>query len=184
MREPNIVCGNSNLSALDALPEAQDLVRWMIHDQANMRPSAAAAALHPFFWSDAKKLQFLLDASDRVESEEAGHPLVVQLEDVAARVIPCGNWSQELDEVFLVNLGTHRKYKWSSVRDLLRIVRNKKNHYRDLPPDVQTTLGDLPSGFLRYFTSRFPHLLMGVYEVFRAHGCCSEANFLQYYAPQ
>ena len=36
--------------------------------------------------------------------------------------------------------GGRRKYKYDSLRDLLRAVRNKKNHFDHLPPDLQTTM--------------------------------------------
>lgn len=45
------------------------------------------------------------------------------------------------------------------------MIRNKKNHYRDLPLAVRTELGPIPEGFLHYFTSRFPALLIYVYSV-------------------
>lgn len=45
------------------------------------------------------------------------------------------------------------------------MIRNKKNHYRDLPLAVRTELGPIPDGFLHYFTSRFPALLIYVYSV-------------------
>ncbi|KAK6030133.1 ribonuclease 2-5A, partial [Ostertagia ostertagi] len=49
-----------------------------------------------------------------------------------------------------------RTYKGHSVRDLLRAMRNKKHHYRELPEEVQKSLGKIPNEFLCYFTSRFP----------------------------
>ena len=36
--------------------------------------------------------------------------------------------------------GGRRKYKYDSFRDLLRAVRNKKNHFDHLPPGLQTTM--------------------------------------------
>lgn len=35
------------------------------------------------------------------------------------------SWQKKLDSVFLENLGKHRKYDSTSVRDLLRALRNK-----------------------------------------------------------
>ncbi|KAK6052348.1 hypothetical protein COOONC_10147 [Cooperia oncophora] len=35
-------------------------------------------------------------------------------------------------------------------------MRNKKHHYRELPEEVQKSLGRIPNEFLCYFTSRFP----------------------------
>ena len=37
-----------------------------------------------------------------------------------------------------------------SLRDLLRVIRNKHNHFRELPESLQKKLGSLPEGFLGY----------------------------------
>ncbi|CAN9505227.1 unnamed protein product [Ophioblennius macclurei] len=59
-------------------------------------------------------------------------------------------------------------------------MRNKKHHYRELPADVQETLGSIPDDFVSYFTSRFPHLLTHTYLAMRT--CAQERPFLPYYS--
>jgi serine/threonine-protein kinase/endoribonuclease IRE1 len=54
---------------------------------------------------------------------------------------------------------------------------SQKHHYQDLPEAVRTHLGDLPNGFLTYFTSRFPRLLLHVYETVSIH-LADETMFL------
>lgn len=105
---------------------------------------------------------------------------------------------------FGADLRKFRSYRGGSVRDLLRAMRNKvggtrrptparalllahcwtcapqKHHYRELPPDVQETLGSIPDEFVCYFTSRFPHLLLHTYLAMRT--CGSERPFLPYYS--
>jgi len=46
-----------------------------------------------------------------------------------------------------------RKYTYTSLRDLLRAIRNKKNHFRELPPEVRELMGcsDGYDGYMRYF---------------------------------
>ena len=48
-------------------------------------------------------------------------------------------------------------------------MRAQKHHYQDLPESVRTQLGDLPGGFLSYFTTRFPRLLLHVYDTVATH---------------
>ena len=74
-----------------------------------------------------------------------------------------------------------RRFRFSiaAVRDLLRAMRNKKNHYRELPADVQSSLGSIPDEFVAYFTSRFPLLLLHTYDVFEQ--CQTERSFRPYY---
>lgn len=51
--------------------------------------------------------------------------------------------------------GKYRRYSYTSLRDLLRVIRNKHSHYRELPAELQRRLGTIPEGFLSYFTSRW-----------------------------
>ena len=55
----------------------------------------------------------------------------------------------------------------------------QKHHYRELPPEVQKSLGAVPEQFVTYFTSRFPELLLHVYEAMRY--CAQERLFHAYY---
>ena len=54
-----------------------------------------------------------------------------------------------LDAELLGNLGRYRRYRGSSLRDLLRVIRNKHNHWRELPEALQARMGPPPDGFLR-----------------------------------
>ncbi|KAJ2077053.1 bifunctional endoribonuclease/protein kinase ire1 [Coemansia sp. RSA 988] len=72
-------------------------------------------------------------------------------------------WDRRLDPHLRRDLGKFRKYDGTRLRDLLRIIRNKKNHYQDMPMSLRETLGDIPDGYLHYFESRFPYLLLHCY---------------------
>lgn len=37
------------------------------------------------------------------------------------------------------------------MRDLLRVIRNKKHHYQELNPDLKAVLGAVPDGYASYF---------------------------------
>ena len=176
-REMNILQGKLSLESLDGLGEeaveAQDLITKMVATDPRQRPSAEAVLLHPFFWTAQKRLLFLCDASDRFEimDRDPPEPTLVVLESHARQIVG-DDWAKALDRTFLDNLGKYRKYDGASVRDLLRVLRNKKHHYQDLPEPVRVHLGSLPAGFLQYFTGRFPGLLLCVWETVAAqlHG--------------
>lgn len=185
-RDGNIAAGNPNLEALEALnvPEATDIVRKMIDPVGSARPTAEDALNHPFFWTDATKLSFLIDISDRLY--DLRHNAVRYTENLdrhAPARKHCSDWRILLDLDLLHSLG--RDYE-NTASGLIRVMRNKRNHYSELSSTIRRKLGPLPKdtsgsndssdsgrdssdsvqesrNFLTYFTSKVPHLLMVVY---------------------
>ena len=76
--------------------------------------------------------------------------LLPRLEAVSEEALGRTDWATALGPEVVANLGKYRKYNSSSLRDLLRVIRNKHNHFREMPPSLQDQLGPLPEGFLRY----------------------------------
>ena len=103
-----------------------------------VRPKASEVLHHPLFWNSEMRLSFLRDTSDRVELEdrETGSHLLKALESIAPIALG-GKWNEKMDTAFITNIGLYRRYKFDSVRDLLRVMRNKLNHYRELPKEIQ-----------------------------------------------
>ena len=75
--------------------------------------------------------------------------LLQALEANAEAAIGGNNWSQRLAAEFLANLGKYRKYNPASLRDLLRVVRNKHNHFREMPEELQNQIGRKPEQYFR-----------------------------------
>ncbi|CBY24252.1 non-specific serine/threonine protein kinase [Caenorhabditis elegans] len=181
-RQANIVNGEYTLNKLADLDDwslADDLISSMLNVEPLHRLTADAVLNHPFFWTSEKRLAYFSDVSDRVEKEEDNSPVVRRIE-TDARIVVCGGWREKICDALKEDLRKFRTYKSFSVRDLLRAMRNKKHHYRELPEDVRQSLGDIPDQFLHYFTSRFPRLLLHVYKA--TEYCSGEAVFKRYYS--
>ncbi len=102
------------------------------------RPVAQDVVLHPLFWNSDERLSFLRDASDRVELEDReDNSAVLAAVEAIGPIALGGTWDVHLDPDLLENLRRYRRYNFNSVRDLLRVIRNKSNHYRELPQNVQ-----------------------------------------------
>ncbi|KAI8878466.1 hypothetical protein K501DRAFT_228346 [Backusella circina FSU 941] len=185
-RENNILNGSFDLQKLKSVDdsiEAEDLVERMISSQPKQRPTADTILSHPFFWTPAKRLAFLQDASDRFEIEERDppSPLLQHLEADASAVIGI-DWYKRIDRVVANDLGRFRKYDGKRLRDLLRALRNKKHHWQDLPDHVKQVYGEPPTDFLYYFTTRFPRLLLHTYYVVTSDPLLrSEGSLRQYF---
>ena len=185
-RDANVSKGaEPNLVPLGHMPEAADLVWRLVRADPAARGTAAFALAHPFWWNAEKRLGFLNDVSDRVELEDrehCGHMLLVELERGASRALG-GDWVSKLNADILQHLGRYRRYKGDEVRDLLRVIRNKSNHYRELPTKLREEMGSMPEGFLRYFASKFPFLLLHAYD-FARRECAHEPQFRKYFYPE
>ncbi|KAK7406943.1 hypothetical protein VNO78_08579 [Psophocarpus tetragonolobus] len=180
-RDVNIVKDQKDLFLVEFMPEAEDLIYSLLNHNPDLRPMAIEVLHHPLFWSSEMRLSFLRDVSDRVELEdrETDSDLLKALERVAPLSVG-SRWDEKLNPEFITNIGRYRRYKFDSVRDLLRVMRNKLNHYRELPQEIQELIGPVPQGFNDYFASRFPRLLIEVYKVI-CKNCKDDECFQRYF---
>ncbi|PAA93687.1 hypothetical protein BOX15_Mlig014508g1 [Macrostomum lignano] len=178
-RQRNILDGNYSLSALRLDHLANDMIMKMIEHRPLDRLSIDGALKHPFFWSVDEQMHFLTEASDRTDKLPMDDPLMERMESCAPTV--CGtDWSDRLDIQVYDNLVTFRGYRTHRLVDLLRAIRNKRNHFRELSPSVQLLLGRSTEEYVHYFTSRYPQLLTYLYNVLVAVKL--EHSFERYYS--
>ena len=142
--------------------------------------------MHPFFWPPADRLSFLCDVSDHFEFEPREPPsaALASLESVAPQVLgPDLDFLRMLPRDFKDSLGKQRKYTGSRMLDLLRALRNKRNHYNDMPAPLKAHIGGLPEGYLIFWTVRFPRLLMSCHAVVAGLGLTGVDRFQRYFHP-
>jgi len=173
-REGNIMSGTVNLSGVQSDPIAVDLIGWMLDMDPLKRPSSKEVCQHIFFWSYAKRLEFLVEFSDRLEHEQPDAPIMLAVEAYSinansATSIIGTRWDRRLDPLLLEDMKKFRKYDTSSVRDLLRVIRNKRHHFNELSTELKSSIGSLPNGFYSYFHNRFPSLLLHCAEIANKH---------------
>ncbi|EZA61735.1 hypothetical protein DMN91_004412 [Ooceraea biroi] len=177
---------NVDLSALQELSPidrelALLLVKAMISRIPEERPPASAISTYPIFWYPRKIMNFFQDVSDRVETDQYDSPAVIALETSGECVVQ-DDWKSCIDEEVATDMGKYRSYHGESVRDLLRALRNKKHHYRELSEEAQKKLGSVPDDFAKYWLTKFPCLLCHVWcAMQRFH---DEPSLEKYYYPQ
>ncbi|KAL2194055.1 hypothetical protein P885DRAFT_43824 [Corynascus similis CBS 632.67] len=188
MREVNIRKGNYSLQLLDVLGdfafEARDLIGSMLDANPKQRPTALEVMAHPFFWNYKKRLAFLCDVSDHFEKEprDPPSPALAHLESYAPDVVQ-GDFLKHLPREFVDSLGKQRKYTGTRLLDLLRALRNKRNHYEDMPESLKKTVGPLPDGYLAFWACRFPNLLIVCWNVVYNLHWENTDRFRDYYVP-
>ncbi|RFU33687.1 hypothetical protein B7463_g2665, partial [Scytalidium lignicola] len=159
MREVNIRKGKFSLGELEALGdyafEAKDLITSMLAPEPRARPQAKHVMAHPFFWSPKKRLNFLCDVSDHFEKEKRDppSPALEELERWAPDVCH-GDFLKPLGKEFVESMGKQRKYTGTRLLDLLRALRNKRNHYEDMSDKLKKDVGPLPEGYLSFWTRK------------------------------
>uniref|UniRef100_A0A8D8UKA2 non-specific serine/threonine protein kinase n=1 Tax=Cacopsylla melanoneura TaxID=428564 RepID=A0A8D8UKA2_9HEMI len=156
-RQANILAGEYSLEPVTSELWTR-LIEAMIAREPELRPSASTVAGHPAFWDNNTVLNFLQDVSDRIEKEELTDPVVLNLER-GAHIVTRGDWRTCIDPEVACDLRKYRSYRGESCRDLLRAMRNKKHHYRELSPEAQRLLGSVPNEFVTYWLTKYPALV-------------------------
>ncbi|XP_027360519.1 serine/threonine-protein kinase/endoribonuclease IRE1a-like isoform X2 [Abrus precatorius] len=152
-RDANIVKNKKDLFLVEFIPEAEDLISCLLDPDPDLRVE--------------------------LEDRECNSDILKVLESIAPVALGA-KWNEKLETAFINNIGRYRKYNFESVRDLLRVMRNKLNHYRELPQEIQELIGPVPEGFNEYFASRFPRLLIEVYKVI-CKNCKDDECFQRYF---
>ncbi|KAJ1327405.1 serine/threonine-protein kinase/endoribonuclease IRE1 [Microdochium nivale] len=189
MREVNIRKGRYDLGHLDVLGdvafEAKALIDTMLKTDAKARPTAREVMCHPFFWTPKERLAFLCDVSDHFELECRDPPskALSLLESYAPKVCR-GDFLKVLPREFVDSLGKQRKYTGTRMLDLLRALRNKRFHYGDMNDNLKRMVGGLPEGYLNFWSTRFPNLLIVCCEVIYRLDLETTDTFCEYFKPR
>mmetsp|Transcript_17515 Transcript_17515/g.19505 ORF Transcript_17515/g.19505 Transcript_17515/m.19505 type:complete len:300 (+) Transcript_17515:17-916(+) len=177
-REGNILNNKPNILETGL---SRWLIGTMIAYEGLRRPTIDEVAIHPLFWSADKRLRFLIDTSDLLEFQREDSSMVLAWEAYITKIVgPSGDWSKCIAKELKADLVRYRSYNTTKLRDLIRVIRNKAGHYRDLPPALQNVLGSLPEGYTEYFQTKFPMLLPQAYLFIKRHRAPGDV-FEKYY---
>ena len=116
------------------------------------------------FWSPGKIMEFLESVSDILELKQKAHRTA--LEEDGHRIVGT-SWLLKLDHILRAKVENdskkRRNYDWSSVVDLLRVIRNLACHYYNIPPSARAILGPFDR-LGSFWTELFPRLLLHTFE--------------------
>lgn len=188
--------------------DADDLIMQMIMHNPKNRPDTTGILGHPYFWRASEKLEFLCLVSDNYEerkqkitnihddkavrtpAEQAILDELAALQTKAEFVISRRrdgslDFLSALPKSFLNEMTRQRKYTGSKMIDLLRVIRNKKNHFHDLPLEVREMMlkdaaGQI-EGYYNFWRERFPALLVNCHQLVQERNLIEEFGLEDYY---
>ncbi len=181
-RESNVANNRSNLTRVRD-PIALHLISSCLASSTSARPSMVEVQRHAFFWDRHTRLLFLLDVSDLLEALEGNVAETANFERHMHKHVlgkKGESWAKIISPKLLGDMGKYRRYQ-NTVKDLLRLIRNKSHHYRELPPELQRELGAHPNGYFDYFASLFPRLFIRAYMYIQTSNFRTEPAFLRYF---
>lgn len=137
-----------------------DLVCHSIKIKYEERISIQEVCVHPYFWTAEKKFNFLANLSDFIEcKKDTIKRVFLRLERNKGKLYQ-NTWSEHLDGIVTRELVNFRLYNEKLVKGLLRAIRNKGRHFKELPNEIKAIYRSFPDGYMQYYTTKFPSLLM------------------------
>lgn len=151
---------DENLTSQKYLIRFSDPLRHdLIYHTVKQRTTIRKLSKHPFFWSYERIFLFLANYSDVLEGSL---PACKKLERNKSRIFN-SSWISSLDTLIKDELNIFRNYNYNNAKDLVRVIRNMGRHYNQIPEVLKEFYGQFPRGFVNYWTTLFPGLLIVCY---------------------
>ncbi|ODV63506.1 bifunctional endoribonuclease/protein kinase IRE1, partial [Ascoidea rubescens DSM 1968] len=157
-RESNILRNNYELDDIE-LYEARNLIESMLNSNAKERPTSSMILKHPYFWTNERKIEFLLKVSDKLNILDRDSFVILSFEKISKKIFK-NDWKNYFNPAFFENLNSFRRYDSTKLLDLLRVFRNKYHHIHEIPSEFNIT----EESYYPFFSNLFPTLLITVYQ--------------------
>ena len=153
----------------------KDLIASMICRDDTERNNASQVVSHPLIWNAQETLDFFHRVGNFIKSNELKKTKTKnyenfneRLEENAANVIGRdGDWLLRMDKVLRNDVGWLKKHR-KEVTGIVQTIRNKGEHYHEFGDEKKELYGEYPEGFLKYFTSRFPLIVLETYKAYKS----------------
>ena len=175
-REATMLHGEPDYAQLAAYPRLLHLVQMATRKDPAQRALMSDVINHILFWPRKKYIDFACTVFDRLNSEPEGSPVKQQLEAYLSQLPELHNWRERVPPCLFEDRTNKRVVAYTTHSDVLRLIRNKACHYRDLDRRERAVLGSYPDGMYHFFDTRFPSLFVCVYE-FVLHTLSNEPCF-------
>ncbi|KAM0674733.1 Serine/threonine-protein kinase/endoribonuclease IRE1 [Gurleya vavrai] len=176
--EKNILKGVFRLSFI-ADGTLLDLITNCIKYNYKERLSIDDVVNHVYFWSNEKKFNFLANLSDFLEFKSEESKKVNNRLERNKKKVFINKWNNYIDQEVIEEMQEHRYYNFTYMKELLRVIRNKGRHFKEMPENIKKYYVSFPDGYVNYYLERFPHLLSTCH--YSAKIACNEEMLRNFY---
>ena len=178
-RERNILSFKPDFSSVSMCPILLHLVQIMIRLEPQQRALVTDVEHHMFFWNERKKVEFICTVFERLDTDQDGLTAKNELEQYMKQIPELQGWRDKLPPCLFDEVQTKHLIDYTTQVDILRLIRNKSRHFRDISDEEKKFLVN-NQGIFTFFNSRFPALFICVYE-FISHTLSHEPCFSNLY---
>lgn len=140
-----------------------DLLSDMLNKDSKERPTPEEALQHPYFWSIERRASLYYQVNDELNSPSIPYDTLFAFERHRVHVVQSVSWMTVLPKHLISDLKQRGDYGGDSLRDLIRMIRNKMEHTGDIPPKLEKIFGRESTSIFNYFDNLFPNLFLYTY---------------------
>ena len=158
---------------------AEDLLREMICFNPNERIKASEILKHPLMWNSEQINTFFHEIGDRIK--DVKDPDTVTFKEMlesGAGTVFVGSWLDKVKQPARSDLKGFKERK-EELCGLLRVVRNKAEHFENLGEQLQKFYGGSREGVAEYYVDLFPKLLSFTYRTLQRSGLVYENGLIK-----
>ncbi|CAD8145725.1 unnamed protein product [Paramecium octaurelia] len=126
---------------------------------------------HPYFWPKEKKLKFICEFSDYIETFPQKPGQTTLQEMCIQNQVFQDDWGNKCEILLKEQI---RGYDKTQALQLIRLIRNTKNHYHQLTKNSKQLLGNSDRDLFDYWNKNFPNLFFTLYQ----YSCENSFNLL------
>ncbi|CAK77314.1 unnamed protein product (macronuclear) [Paramecium tetraurelia] len=126
---------------------------------------------HPYFWTKERKLKFICEFSDYIETFPQKPGQITLQEICIQNQVFKDNWGNKCEILLKEQI---RGYDKTQALQLIRLIRNTKNHYHQLTKNSKQLLGNSDRDLFDYWNKNFPNLFFTLYQ----YSCENNFNLL------
>ncbi|CAH8261194.1 unnamed protein product [Arabidopsis lyrata] len=182
----SLICRSNLVLHHCRTPEAETLVSRLMKHTPHVRISITSALNFPLFWCFEKRLAYLKNVSEMMEQwGQSGQLIEAYLDFHSIEILgPALDWSTKIDPPIITYINDPNNPNlpsfYSSVRRLVRLIRNQHSHYAELPANIKVLYKGEVQGIEEYYRKIFPRLLIRAYEAVDLNIAKVNAEFGKY----